>query len=109
MDNIARALGRAAAEKLDPPEAVQEGEEIRVTWPDGRTWKINAVHLRSSCRCALCVDEYTGEKILNDDDIPSDIRMESVTPLGNYALSFSWSDGHSSGIFPYKQLEELSR
>ncbi|MDC7241127.1 MAG: P-loop NTPase [Spirochaetales bacterium] len=107
--NIARALGRATAGKIDPPEVVQKETEISVTWADGRVWKLDAVHLRSSCRCALCVDEYTGEKILNDDDIPSDIRVEDVTPLGNYALSFTWSDGHSSGIFPYTQLEELSR
>ncbi len=107
--NIARALGRATAGKIDPPEVVQKETEISVTWADGRVWKLDAVHLRSSCRCALCVDEYTGEKILNDDDIPSDIRVEDVTPLGNYALSFTWSDGHSSGIFPYTQLEELTR
>ncbi|MDC7234208.1 MAG: P-loop NTPase [Spirochaetales bacterium] len=109
VDNIARALGKATAEKIDPPEVVQEGETVLIKWKDKEDWTVNAVHLRSSCRCALCVDEYTGEKILNDEDIPLDIRVESATALGNYALSISWSDGHSSGIFPYSQLQELSK
>ena len=109
VENIARALGKATAAKIEPPEVVQETDTVLVKWNDKEDWKINAVHMRSSCRCALCVDEYSGEKILNDEDIPRDIKVESVTPLGNYALAVSWSDGHSSGIFPYNQLEELAK
>ncbi len=108
VDKVACALGKATGEKITPPSVVQEGSDVVFKWEDGRTWKINAVHLRSSCQCAVCVDEYTGEKILRDEDIPSDIRMEEATPLGNYALAVSWSDGHSSGIFPYPQLEALA-
>ena len=108
VDKIACALGKATAEKITPPSVSQEGSDVVFKWEDGRTWSINAVHLRSSCQCAVCVDEYTGEKILNDEDIPADIRMEEATPLGNYALAISWSDGHSSGIFPYPQLEALA-
>ncbi|MBF9017398.1 MULTISPECIES: P-loop NTPase [unclassified Oceanispirochaeta] len=109
VENIARALGKATAAKIEPPEVVQETDTVVVKWNDKEDWKINAVHMRSSCRCALCVDEYSGEKILNDEDIPRDIKVESVTPLGNYALAVSWSDGHSSGIFPYNQLKELAK
>jgi len=108
IENIARALGRVTAEKITPPEVVQEKDTVLFKWQNGDQWNINAVHLRSSCRCALCVDEYSGEKILKDEDIPGDIHIESTSPLGNYALAISWSDGHSSGIFPYKQLKELA-
>lgn len=109
VENIARAMGKVTASKIDPPEVIQTAETVRFKWKDKDDWNINAVHLRSSCRCALCVDEYSGEKILDDEDIPEDIHIESVTPLGNYALSISWSDGHSSGIFPYGQLEDLAQ
>jgi ATP-binding protein involved in chromosome partitioning len=109
VENIARALGKVTADKIVPPEVKQEGDTVLFKWQDQDDWKINAVHLRSSCGCALCVDEYSGEKILNDEDIPRDITVESTTALGNYALAISWSDGHSSGIFPYRQLEELAK
>jgi len=108
VENIARALGRVTADKITPPAVEQKGETVHIQWQNGELWKINAVHLRSSCRCALCVDEYSGEKILKDEDIPGDIHVESISPLGNYAVAIGWSDGHSSGIFPYKQLKELA-
>ncbi len=106
--NTLRALGRSRAEKIQPPQVSQQEENILFKWADGREWKIGAVHLRSNCKCALCVDEYTGEKILKVADIPADIQMVEVKPLGNYALAISWNDGHSSGIFPYTQLEALA-
>jgi len=30
---------------------------------DGTEKKINAKHLRENCKCALCVDEFSGKKV----------------------------------------------
>ena len=68
------------------------------------TKKIPNIKLRDNCKCALCVDEYTGEKVLKTEDIPKDIHGLEVTALGNYAVSIKWSDGHSSSIYPYSSL-----
>jgi len=109
VDNIARSLGKVSAQKVTPPDVEQKGKEIQISWDDGTLWTIKAAELRKNCRCALCVDEYTGEKLLKEEDIPADITLDQATPLGNYAIAAHWSDGHSSSIYPYAQLKELCK
>jgi len=62
----------------------------------------------AACRCALCVDEHTGERLLDPASIPDDIKAESVDPLGNYAVAIAWNDGHTTGIFPWDHLRKLA-
>jgi len=57
--------------------------------------------LRNTCRCAHCVDEFTGEK-KNIVDIET-IFPVSINLVGNYAVGISWSDNHSS-LFPLNRL-----
>jgi len=109
IDTVVRELGKRRQEKVVPPEVTLSAQEVTLTWEDGRTWVIPNTLLRDSCGCALCVDEYSGEKILKTEDIDPDIHGKDSTPLGNYALSITWSDGHTSSIYPYKRLEELAK
>ncbi|KAI0566516.1 Iron-sulfur cluster assembly protein [Gracilaria domingensis] len=61
--------------------------------------------LRRQCRCALCVDEMTGRVRLKPEDVPEDVTPKSMSPVGNYALSVTWSDGHPS-LYPYSRFVE---
>jgi DUF971 family protein len=38
-------------------------------------------------------DEWTGDQKLQYTDVPEDIEPESIRPMGNYAVSITWSDG----------------
>ena len=82
-------------------------KEITFTWSDGKKWRIANRDLRQSCPCASCIDEYTGEQILDKESVPTDIKAEEAVPLGNYAVQIRWSDGHNSGIFSYTYLEKF--
>jgi ATP-binding protein involved in chromosome partitioning len=33
--------------------------------------------------------------------------MVKIEVVGNYALAFYWSDGHSTGIYSYEHLRKL--
>lgn len=57
--------------------------------------------LRNSCRCAHCVDEFTGEKKYFLDG--KEIIPLSINLVGNYAVGISWSDNHAS-LFPLTRL-----
>jgi DUF971 family protein len=57
--------------------------------------------------CAECVEEFTGERKIVHGSIPSGTERVSVTAVGNYALSFGWSDGHDSGIYTFEYLRKL--
>lgn len=59
--------------------------------------------LRRQCRCAKCIDEWTGDQVLRPEDVPESIRPVEMAPVGNYALQVLWTDGHQS-IFPYARF-----
>lgn len=67
---------------------------------------IPSAELRRDCKCAACVEEFTGRQILKPEDIPDSVRPMNMNPTGNYALSVDWSDGHRS-LYPYRQIRAL--
>jgi DUF971 family protein len=82
-------------------------KEILIRWSDGIECTIPYVELRFQCPCASCVDEHTGQRIIRRESINPDVRPTGVQPVGRYALQFSWSDGHATGIYHYDRLYEL--
>lgn len=56
----------------------------------------------------MCINEWTGEKMLVDDSIPEDIKINSTAVVGRYALNFVFSDQHDSGIFSFQYLREIA-
>jgi DUF971 family protein len=63
--------------------------------------------VRRACPCASCVEEFTGKKLLKDEDVPEDITPVKIVPRGNYGVMIEWSDGHDSGIFTYDKLQGM--
>lgn len=78
-------------------------------WNDGTRGACDVRTLRLACPCALCVDEHTGEKLLDDSIVPLDVKLEHIQSIGRYAVGLSFSDGHRSGIYPYDKLKELTK
>ena len=107
-DAVIRALGRAQAAASAPPLVEFDDQEVRLTWPDKSISRVSNRKLRASCRCAVCVNEFTGEQYVEAAKVAPDIKAEQVKPIGNYALSVTWSDGHATGLFPYRTLRELA-
>ncbi|MFP6616909.1 MAG: P-loop NTPase [Candidatus Hydrogenedentota bacterium] len=107
-ENIHRAVGkrRARQEQL-PVVSFQEGF-IHVEWPDGETDQIPNKKVRIACQCASCIEEYTGELLLDPSSVSDNIQATGVQVLGNYAASIAWDDGHSSGIFTWNRLREIA-
>ena len=68
-----------------------------------------AAQLRRACKCALCVDEFTGRQLLDPASVREDVRPTHVQTMGNYAVAVQWSDGHKSSIFAYASLSELMK
>jgi len=81
--------------------------EIGIVWNDGHESYYGGHALRCACACAQCVDEVTGDKLLDDRRVPADVRAESFHPVGNYGLGIRWSDGHDTGIYTFDRLRAL--
>jgi DUF971 family protein len=80
---------------------------LTVTWAD-RRHVFRLVELRGYCDCAHCVNEWTGERLLDPATIPPDIVIERLELVGNYAMRPYWSDGHCSGLFTWQRLRSLA-
>lgn len=94
---------------ISPVQIIEESDsEITINWSDGSETTYNAVTLRRACPCAGCIDEWTGQKILKDDQIPEDIAFKQIAVVGRYALNFQFTDGHDSGIFSFAFLAGLN-
>jgi DUF971 family protein len=92
-----------------PTSIRKQGDaQMTLTWADGHINTFTAFFLRENCPCASCRHELTGERLLRVEDIPQDIRILSSEILGNYALGFKFSDGHSTGIYTFAYLKKIS-
>jgi DUF971 family protein len=67
---------------------------------------LEPILVRKSCKCALCVEELSGIPLLDPASIPKNIKPIGMAPIGRYAISIDWSDGHKS-LMPFKLLDQL--
>ncbi len=93
---------------IEPREIMQEGEAgLRITWADEKICYYTAPALRRACPCAQCVNEWTGLRVLNPENISDQLSVAGVEIVGRYALNFKWSDGHETGIYSFRYLRDL--
>ena len=85
----------------------EDGRLLVIEWRDGHRSEYRPRHLRLQCRCAGCVDERTGEKILDPSSVEPGVYPLAIRYVGRYALGFDWSDGHSTGIYTFELLREV--
>jgi ATP-binding protein involved in chromosome partitioning len=91
-----------------PVAITQKGPRaLAITWADGHESVFDVRALRLACGCARCVDEWTGEERLDPASVPEDVRPVRIEGVGRYAIQVEWSDGHASGIYPFRRLREL--
>jgi len=79
---------------------------LGIVWSDGARRRYTVRHLRIECPCASCISEVTGERILDPESVAANVHPVGIEAIGLYALKFSWSDGHSTGLYTYAILRE---
>jgi DUF971 family protein len=92
----------------EPVQIIEESDsEVSIKWSDDSESKYTAAQLRRACPCAGCINEWTGEKMLDPAKIADDLTFKKICIVGRYALNFQFSDAHETGIFSFKYLKEL--
>ena len=93
---------------VEPREIMQEGDAgLKITWADGRECRFTAPELRRACPCAQCINEWTGERVLQPEAVSDALSINDIAVVGRYALNFRWSDGHETGIYSFRYLRGL--
>ncbi|MCC6491494.1 MAG: DUF971 domain-containing protein [Pirellulales bacterium] len=97
------------ASSSPPPrdlQALRSESALLVSWPD-RQDRLPFHYLRTECGCAQCVNEWTGQRMLDPASIAADVAIVRMELVGNYAVRIQWSDGHSSGLYTWQRLRRL--
>jgi ATP-binding protein involved in chromosome partitioning len=96
------------AERTTPTKIAQQGQRhLEIAWADGQIGVIEVRALRLACACAVCVDEWSGQGRLDPATVPDTVQPQRIQPVGRYAIQIEWSDGHTSGIYPFERLRAL--
>jgi DUF971 family protein/MinD-like ATPase involved in chromosome partitioning or flagellar assembly len=93
---------------LRPQVSFKPGAGIEVRINATHNGTIHPAALRRVCRCANCVEDFSGRQLLKPEDVAENVYPLRMQPMGNYAIAIQWSDGHSSSIYPYETLLEMS-
>ena len=88
------------------------GVAIEIAWSDGRTASYTPRLLRDACPCASCRERRVDRPppllpVLAAEDL-APLTVVTMRPVGQYAYSIEFSDGHSSGIYTLEYLHELA-
>jgi ATP-binding protein involved in chromosome partitioning len=84
---------------------LDDGARVEIQWEEhGHIADYPARDLRLACRCASCQEEMTGLPILDPATVSEGVRALELKLVGGYAVHFSWSDGHATGIYPWEYL-----
>ena len=108
MPGIAPNIMERRGPAIEPREIHNDDDAtLSIVWADGAKHTYHAPILRRECPCARCVNEWTGEKMLNPTEIADDLLIKNVNIVGRYALCFKWSDDHDTGIYSFQYLRAL--
>lgn len=88
---------------------ILQDQKIFIKWEDGIEFSLPLQSLRRHCPCASCHAEKDNE---SPTYIPlytfDQLKVESITTVGKYAISIFWKDGHNTGIYEYTFLRKLA-
>lgn len=100
--------------KADPVDYHLEEAQNRlvVRWRDGHESHYPFEDLRAACPCADCrmaqKPRVGGLQVLTGPVVRrGEMRIVAISPVGRYALGFTWSDGHRTGIYSFDFLRRL--
>jgi DUF971 family protein len=96
---------------------VTTGTGMNIEWEDGHQTRYTFQWLRDACPCATCNEEREqsgrkpGEPVKQASSLlpmyKEPVKPKGVKPVGRYALSFDWNDGHTSGIYSWDYLRQM--
>ena len=86
---------------------------IEIAWSDGMRLAYTSRLLRDACPCATCREKRAAPaggpnplQVLAAAEV-APLAVAGMKPVGQYAYSIEFSDGHATGIYTLEYLREL--
>lgn len=87
-----------------------DNNRLLINWSDGHRRSYGFGELRKACPCATCREKRKAPpKLLTvlSEEETQPLKILGMKPVGNYAYSIDFSDGHDTGIYSFTLLREL--
>lgn len=88
---------------------------LKIVWSDGKTLTYTARQLRDACPCATCREKKSAPApsplqlaVLSPEEMQP-IDITGMQPVGSYAYSIAFTDGHNTGLYRFDLLRELGK
>ena len=95
--------------------ALTDDNRLRIEWNDGAVGLISVGELRNACPCATCREKRMQPPppalslaVLSPAEARP-LKLAAMHPVGNYAYSLHFSDGHNTGIYTLESLREMGQ
>jgi DUF971 family protein len=89
-----------------------DGLRLIIYWSDGQRRRYALSELRDACPCATCREKRAKPKnplalnVLSPAEAQP-LAILGMKPVGRYAYSIEFSDGHDTGIYTLELLRQL--
>lgn len=83
----------------------QASRSLEVAYADGDRYQLPCEYLRVYSPSAEVRGHGPGQEVLQTGKRM--VGISAIEPVGNYALQFTFTDGHDSGIYSWSYLYEL--
>ena len=86
---------------------------LEIVWDDDEVCRYPLSQLREACPCVECRGGHAnmGAKFAPDNILTltpaRSYDVENILPIGNYAISPVWDDGHQTGIYTWTYLRQI--
>lgn len=99
---------------LRPVRLAGNQSQLEIEWSDGQTFRLSWRQLRDNCPCASCRAEDSSPEpeaapllpVLKPEETRP-LVAQAMAPMGNYAYSIEFSDGHNTGIYTFETLRRI--
>ncbi len=94
--------------------ANRESSLLSIQWDDGHTSTYTFSLLRAGCPCAQCRGGHANMSDRPDPGVflkqmgdSAATHLKAIVPIGSYAITPAWEDGHDYGIYHWTYLRAL--
>ena len=98
----------APSQPSPPPTEIklhQKSRVLELSYADGKTFSLPCEFLRVYSPSAEVRGHGPGQEVLQVGK--KDVNIDKIEPVGTYAVQFTFSDGHNSGIYSWDLLYDF--
>ena len=83
----------------------QQSKVLDIAFDTGEQFSLTAEFLRVYSPSAEVRGHGPGQEVLQTGK--EDVKITHIEPVGNYAVSLHFDDGHNTGIYSFEELYDL--